>query len=153
MIFFIFILCCKEVDLSSPARNTPTNRRFLLTKTSWLMLFVLPSSRTASSSSSLTTKIRWSRLVRLRQMDVLSRETTLFTESLPQPQRRRMNGSTASSESNLNSLYDDYLLEVLCLNVHLPRAELPSAKTRSTRCWLLGRRRCRLWRGCRAAED
>jgi len=34
-----------------------------------------------------------------------------------------------------------------------PPAERPSAKTRSSRCWPLARRRSRLWRGCRAAED
>lgn len=35
----------------------------------------------------------------------------------------------------------------------LPPAELLSAKILSMRCWLLGRRRCPLWRGCRAAEE
>ena len=33
-----------------------------------------------------------------------------------------------------------------------PPAELPSAKTRSTRCWLPGKRKCRLWKGCSAAR-
>ncbi len=33
--------------------------------------------------------------------------------------------------------------------LHLPPAELLSVKTHSMRCWLLGRRRSRPWRGCR----
>lgn len=36
--------------------------------------------------------------------------------------------------------------------LHPPPAGPPSAKTRSTRCWLLGRRRSRLWRVCRAGR-
>lgn len=78
--------------------------------------------RTALSSSSRTTKIRWSRPARRRQTDASSRETTRSTESLPRPQRRRTNGSTASSEPRLNSDQcdddddDDAFLEVLLPN-------------------------------------
>lgn len=56
------------------------------------------SLRTASSCSSPTTKIRWSKPARRRQTAASSRETTLSTESPPQLRRRRTNGSKASSE-------------------------------------------------------
>lgn len=54
--------------------------------------------RTALSSSSPTTKIRWSKPVRRRPTAASSRETTPFTESPLRLQRRRKNGSKASSE-------------------------------------------------------
>lgn len=105
--YFVISFFCSLLPVTHLTCVFAHFRCFLLTKTSHLMLFVLPPSRTASSSSSPTTKIRWSRLVRRRQTDASSRETTLFTESPPRLQRRRMNGSTASSESHSNSLYDD----------------------------------------------
>lgn len=110
-------------------------------------------TRTASSSSSRTTKIRWSRPARRRQTVASSRETTLSTESPPRPQRRRTSGSTASSEPRLNSV-SVMMMMIFWKSCYLtllyrPPAELLSAKTRSMRCWLLGRRRSHPWRDCR----
>lgn len=125
-------------------------RCFLLTQTSWLTLFVCSLSQNCFE---LYIPDHKDQVIKACKTEadgrVVEGNHTFYRISAPTAEEK--DEWISSIKWATFTLWWWWFPGSLCYLtlLHLPPAELPSVKTRSTRCWLLGRRRCRLWRGCR----